>query len=139
MPPLYEFACESDHVFDRYLKLADYNTPQECGCGAKAKRRLTPTMISVLDVRYESPITGEPITTKKKRLEDMAESGCIPYEEGMRQDADRKVKEDESKLEKKFDATIDKAIFEMPARKREKLESELASGANCSYERRGAK
>lgn len=135
--PLYEFKCESGHVYDRYLKLKNYNDIQKCECGSESKRQLTPTMIHVIDIRYESPIDGSPITTAKKRNEDLAESGCVPYEIGMRQDADRKAKSEESELEKSFDETVDKEIYKMSARKREKLESELEAGANCVYERIG--
>ena len=83
------------------------------------------------DIRYDSPIDGSPITSKQARIEDMKRSGCIEYDPGMRQDYERRGKESEAKLEKIFDASIDEALAQMPSRKREQLEQELAGGATA--------
>ena len=61
----------------------------------------------------------------------MKRSGCIEYDPGMRQDYERRGKESEAKLEKTFDASIDEALSQMPSRKREQLEQELAGGASA--------
>jgi len=66
----------------------------------------------------------------------MERSGCMDYEPSMKKYANKKVEEDEARLEKRMDDTVEQLIHEMPARKREKLESELNSGADCVVERR---
>jgi ribosomal protein L31E len=53
----------------------------------------------------------------------------------MRKHVTKHMETEDTKLEKKMDDFVEKSIQEMPVRKREKLESELDSGANISYER----
>lgn len=133
--PIYVFRCESGHRFDRYLPIKDYNSLQTCECGAKAKRQTVPTMIAPMFEDYESPIDGRPITSKRKRLEDLARSGCVPYEPSLKDEANKNIKNEELKLEKEIDKTVELEIEKMPARKRELLEQELKSGANIEYTR----
>lgn len=128
--PTYVLKCHNGHVFERYLRFENYDTPQECpGCGELSERQICAPMVFVSqDINYGSPIDGRAITSKQARLEDLARSGCIPYEEGMRQDYDRRVKESDEQLDKSVDATVEKAVSEMPSRKREKLTAELQGG-----------
>lgn len=133
--PLYEYECQKGHKFNRFLKLAEYNDPQTCECGCNAKRLISAPMIAPMFEDYQSPIDGSPITSKKKRNEDLARNGCVPYEEGMRQEADRKVKNDELKLEKEVDRTMDATIESFTPRQRELLDQEMKGGADLSYDR----
>lgn len=36
--PLYDFLCAEGHAFERVVKLADFDAPQSCECGAGSKR-----------------------------------------------------------------------------------------------------
>lgn len=106
-----------------------------CECGKDAQQVITvpmlviPAHMSATGTHaYESPVTGDIITTQKQRLEDMARSGCVEYDPGMRQDVDRRVIEQEKALDKSVDETIDRAIAELPAVKREKLDAEMSAG-----------
>lgn len=127
--PTYLYRCHAGHEFDRYLKYESYDTPQTCECGELAERQVcAPMMVRVENIAYTSPIDGRPITSKSARMEDLARSGCIEYEPGMRQDYDRRLKTSEEQLEKNVDATVEKAVAEMPSRKREKLTAELQGG-----------
>jgi putative FmdB family regulatory protein len=36
--PLYDFRCEADHRFERFVPLADFKVRQVCNCGARAVR-----------------------------------------------------------------------------------------------------
>jgi len=133
--PIYEYLCDKGHKFDRYLKMDDYKKPQICECGEKSKKLFSPAMIINSFESYESPIDGSIISTPKKRRDDLARSGSVPYEPGMRQDADTLAKNSEVKLEREMDNTVDKLLYEMPSNKREKLINELSSGVEISYER----
>ena len=84
---------------------------------------------------YESPIDGTPITSRQKRRNDLAASGCVEYEPGMRDDADLKVKQEEAALEKGMDDTVDELLYKMDNRSKERLINEVADGASISYER----
>lgn len=90
------------------------------------------------DIHYTSPIDGRLVTSSHARREDLKRSGCIPYEEGMKQDAERKQAESQAALERNIDATVEREIETMPGRKREKLAAELASGADIGIDRRTA-
>ena len=133
---LYEYRCRNGHEFERVLPVADYQTPQRCECGAEGRRVLSlPRLMVKQDVRYDSPVTGAPITSERARREDLARHNCIEYEPGMRQDYERRVVEDERKLDKVVDATVEAEISRMPARKRERLEAELKGGSDVTVER----
>lgn len=80
------------------------------------------------DICYDSPVDGKPITSKQKRQEDLARHNCIEYDPGMRQDFDRRVIEDQARLEKGVEASVEEVVSSMPARKREKLTAEIQSG-----------
>lgn len=84
---------------------------------------------------YESPIDGKHIGSKKKMREDMVRNGCVPYEPSLRQEADKKVKDDEAKLDKSVDKYVDKMWATMDSKKRESLARELTSGADINYKR----
>lgn len=45
--PLYDLQCAQGHRFERYIKLAHFDDPQACDCGASAARMLSaPRVIS---------------------------------------------------------------------------------------------
>lgn len=134
--PVYEYKCTKGHNFDRYLRLDDYEQPQTCDCGEASVRVISRPMIQPMFQDYESPIDGTPITSKRKRLNDLARSDCVEYEVGMRQDADERAHRENLELERSFDRTVEAEIEKMPARKKEQLESELRSGADIDFSRR---
>jgi hypothetical protein len=83
------------------------------------------------NICYDSPIDGRPITSKQARIEDLARHNCRPYDPEMKTDYQRRIADDEKKLDKAVDETIDRTIAAMPARKREKLEAELQGGVTA--------
>ena len=137
--PIYTYLCSNNHQFDRFLKLKDYKEPQTCECGAESKRKIMPTMINC-DIQpwdyYESPVSGKSITSYKERKKDMEENGCVDYDPGVRTGTTSHMKTEDAKLEKKMDDFVEKTICEMPVKKRESLDRELTSGADCAYERK---
>ena len=101
---------------------------RKCALDSGAFRRLAPHIFVRPDVHYDSPIDGRPITSQAARIEDLKRAGCIEYDPGMRQDADRRLQESEQKLDSKVDQFVEREIATMPARKREKLAAELEGG-----------
>jgi hypothetical protein len=96
------------------------------------RRILTMPMLHIpQDIRYESPIDGRPIMSMQARREDLARSNCVPYEPEQKQDYQRRIKEGEEKLDKAVGETVDREIAHMPARKRERLEAEMAGGMSA--------
>lgn len=136
---LYEYECPNGHTFERVLRVVDYLLPQMCECGQWGKKIISaPTVFASPDVHYDSPVTGKPITSMKARLDDLARSHCTPYDPEIKKDYTRRIERQQAALEKSVEATVEATIEQMPARKREQLESELRSGADCAPERQAA-
>jgi predicted nucleic acid-binding Zn ribbon protein len=127
--PLYAHVCDDGHHFDLVLKFSELEKPQVCECGCPAARVICAPMVFVQpNICYDSPVTGEAITSKQKRIEDLKRHNCIPYEEGMKQDHKRRQEEGQRRLEASVDSFVEAQVAQMPARKRESLETELKSG-----------
>lgn len=133
--PTYLLKCSNEHTFDRYIKLKDLDQIQYCECGAIAKRQICAPMIAPMFEDYQSPIDGKPITSKRKRLDDLARNDCIPYEEGMLQDHNKRVSREEKELDKRVDETVDSTIENMKPKERENLFKELSHGADLNFTR----
>ena len=126
--PLYQFRCPNDHNFDRFLKLAEYDTLQYCECGQKAKLQIVPTMINKSRFEsYESPIDGSPITSNKKRIEEMARHDCVDYEPSMKDESTRIMKEGEAALDRQVDDHVDKFWDGLSSEKRESFAKEISA------------
>lgn len=133
--PIYSHKCPKGHKFDLYLKLAELEDVQTCSCGEIAQRQISAPAFQVDFPAYVSPTTGKLISSRTQRREDLKASGCVEYEPSLKEEKDRKVREDELKLEKTIDEHIEKTIYEMPSDKRDKLVSELEHGVDISITR----
>jgi len=129
--PTYTYECSHcNTILTKFSTMRDHRNTIQCECGQEATQIIVspPMMIIPQDCYYESPIDGRPITNRKHRVEDMARSGCIEYDPGIRQDVDRALKESEAILDKSIDETVERTIEEMPVIKKERLAAELAAG-----------
>lgn len=72
---------------------------------------------------YESPVTGEWVEGRAQRREDLARSGCRPFEgiKAERAEAQRQQQYQEAKLDKQAEAAAWKAWYQLDPRKREIL------------------
>lgn len=137
--PTYIYECPKGHTFERILRVADYLLPQMCECGKWGKKVITaPTVFASKDVCYDSPIDGRAITSMKARRDDLARNGCTEYDPEIKKDYARRIEREQLQLERSVEATVEATIEKMPVRKREQLESELRSGADCAPERQAA-
>lgn len=129
MAPIYEYACEEGHYFDRYLSLAKYDQPQTCLCGSQSRKLISlVTIVRAKEIRYTSPVDGREITTEAARREDLARSNCIPYDPEMKTDTIRRRAQEDATLEASVDRTVEQEWDKMPAEKRERLGAELTRG-----------
>ncbi len=137
--PTYEYSCACGTLFERILKVKDYDQPQTCECGAIARKRVSRPIVFVApDICYDSPIDGRPITSMQARIEDLARAECVPYDPGMKQDYQRRIARGEAELEAKIEATVEAEIERMPTEKRERLHNEMLGGMEAVPERRTA-
>lgn len=125
--PIYAYKCKDGHVFERYLPLSEYAAPQTCECGAASEKQLCAPMVVADLPGYQSPVDGRWIEGRKARREDLARNNCVPYEPSMKQEQAKRLEESNKAIDAKVDAHVEAEISRMPARKREKLESELRS------------
>jgi len=98
-----------------------------CECGQEGTQVITaPTLVKcAADVCYDSPVTGEPITSHHARLEDMKRHDCVEYDPEMKRDYERRIAEGDAKLDKLIDTHVEETIEKMPTAKRAQLWSEL--------------
>lgn len=127
--PTYEYRCDScGRQITMVVRMRDHKNTALCQCGELAQQVINqaPTLVIPEHMRwnaqaYVSPTTGAVITNKQQRINDMAASGCIEYEPGMRQDYDRRCVESDIALDKAVEETVAREIEAMPAEKKEAL------------------
>jgi putative FmdB family regulatory protein len=130
--PTYEYRCDACGNAEDAYRTVDTRDDAPLCCGRPMARQISRVMGFVqADICYDSPVTGKAITSKQARIEDLARHNCRPYDPEMKTDYQRRIADDEKKLDKAVDETIDRTIAAMPARKREKLEAELQGGVTA--------
>ncbi len=134
--PTYSYACGCGAMFDRILRVKDYDQPQTCECGVVARKLLTVPMVFVSPtIAYESPIDGRQIIGMQARKEDLARSGCVEYDPEMKKDYTRRLAREDAAMDAKIDSFVEAQIDSMPSHKQEKLHNELLSGVEAVAER----
>lgn len=110
--PCYEAICRKCKKTHDYVRsVANYLDTPEC-CGEKTEKVIltAPKGHVQMDVCYDSPIDGRPITSWAAREEDMKRNNCRPWE-GM--EAEKKeVKRQEQEMYKAIDKIAEKAVDE---------------------------
>lgn len=84
---------------------------------------------------YLSPVDGRLIDSRAKRREDLRANGAREWDSGMKEEFSRRTAEEDSRLEASVEHTIDSAIANLPARKRELLAAEMENGIDATIER----
>lgn len=136
--PLYSYRCTHGHEFSRYTPLAQYREYPLCDCGSPTEIVITaPLLVTVQpNVCYDSPVTGEPITSMAQRREDLARHNCQDYDPMMKDDYLRRQKESADHLDQSIDRHLDETWEKMPTATRGKLASEVVEqGLTAEYQR----
>jgi hypothetical protein len=111
--PVYDYQCGTcSKVFANVYREYDQrdNGPACCESVAGIVWLTTPGVIGAKKFEpYLSPIDGRPITSERARTEDMARNGCIPYEDGIKQDQIRRAQQDEADTERLVDKIVSEA------------------------------
>ena len=95
------------------------------------QQRFAPMIFVGRDIHYTSPVDGRVIRSKQERMDDLARHGCVEYDPGMKQDAERRTKEQEAALERSIEQSVELDFHKMPTAKRERLANELVAGATA--------
>jgi hypothetical protein len=122
-----------------FCTVANHSPVAVCDhCGDAAQQIIgAPAALKIAeDVCYDSPIDSAPITSWAARANDLAKHNCIPYDPGMRQDYERRLKDADDALYKSIDEHVERAITKMSTKQRGQLYSELTEqGKDLTYER----
>ena len=107
--PLYAYLCPKGHEFDRYLPLSEYDSPQTCECGLKARKVLGLNYIQASFEPYESPASGKIINGPKARREDLAQTNCRPWEglDTEKAETEKRRRYADEKLEKSIQKSVE--------------------------------
>lgn len=113
--PLYEYVCEKDHVFTDVCPVHERHDPHFCPrCGSLGtKAILTPPRVFSDYGGYESPASGKWIEGRRARIEDLARTGCRPYELGEREHHEQVQKKEEAKLDAQIDVAVERTLTEI--------------------------
>lgn len=134
--PLYDFICGGGHIFERYVSLAAFEETQFCHCGREARRKVCAPFVRGDLPGYASPITGEWISGRVQRKEDLRKHGCVEWEPGFAERSAAAHRQREEKLESSMLETFDREVANLPSRKRDALAGEIEGGLDVSIERR---
>ena len=134
--PTYTFRCrDCGQVFDKFLKLADYEAPQVCSCGAVAERKICAPAIRADYPGYSCPVTGKWIEGRRAHTENLAQQGCRVFEPGEKEALIRRKAAEEERFEKSLDETTESLLANLPSRKMEKLVGEIEGGMTATVVR----
>lgn len=111
--PLYTYRCatcgeDSDH----FNRIAERESGAPDCCGAQTSAIITACMVQVpggIDICYQSPTSGEPIQSMRKRRYDMEKSGCADprdYMDSWRKRYKQRA-EDKAEMAKYYDSIPD--------------------------------
>jgi hypothetical protein len=126
--PMYAYRCPLGCSLDVFLTVKQHGRLNYCDRHGYVMEQVigAPLLVKVQpECRYDSPITGEPVTTWAARQDDLKRHDCIPYDPLMKQDHERRLAEQEARLEQAVDEDVEAAIEKMPTAKRAKLYSEM--------------
>lgn len=80
---------------------------------------------AAVDVCYDSPVDGRPITSHAARQEDLKRNGCIEYDPEMKKDHERRVVEHDAALDRAVEESVCREVAKMPKKKKEQLIKEV--------------
>lgn len=126
--PLYDIQCEAGHRSERFIPLENFSDPIVCDCGRSARRSISAPMFSVDNTGYTCPITGDWIGSKTAHKENLAKHGCRVLESGETDQARRVRQEQDQKLDKAIEDTVERTIESWDSGKKEALHNELVNG-----------
>ena len=129
--PLYDAECVACDVVVEFLASHDrcLDTPVCPKCGTTTTRVFLSAPMAIVKFpaagghEYVSPASGRVITTERARKEDLARTGCRPYEGFASEAAEarKRVAEDEKKNDAKLHENVSRAYHQLSPEKRRHL------------------
>ena len=133
--PMYQFRCTAGHVFDRFVRLAQFDKPQSCSCGAAASRQIVAPAIHTDYPGYTCPVSGKWIEGRAAHRENLARTGCRVLEPGETSALTSRQQSSEAALEAALDSTAEELIANLSSRDKERLAAEMDAGLSAEVVR----
>jgi putative FmdB family regulatory protein len=109
--PLYDVKCKTCDAGDTvFRKIAERDNLPSCACGGELYRLISAPLIAAEFTPYESPGTGKIIHSRTEMREDLARSGAILYEPGLKQDIARNREAAKAKAFAPIEAAVDQYV-----------------------------
>lgn len=125
--PLYDIQCEASGAhFDRHIKLVNFEEPIFCACGSRAKRLISRPMISVDQTGYTCPVTDKWVGSLREHRENLQRQNCRVLEPGEKELNDKFRAEQDERLYRKVEDTVEQSIAKMDSAKKERLFNEMS-------------
>ena len=134
--PLYAYKCPScGSAFEKFLRLADYDLPQTCTCGATAAKQLAAPAIRADYAGYPCPVTGAWIEGRRAHEENLKKHGCRVLEPGETEIARRNHAASEAEFDRQIEQTAEQFVAGLSSQKLETLASEMQAGVTATVVR----
>jgi len=117
------------------MPLALYRQTVLHTCAGIGQKVILPPMIRGDLPGYTSPIDGRWVEGRRARQEDLRRNSCRPYEPGEKQENERRRAQENVRLDRSIEESVEAAVHAMPSRKRELLEQEVCAGASTEVVR----
>lgn len=117
--PMYDVICQAcgtgkETIF-RTVAERDSFLPS-CSCGERKQRILSAPMLAPDTIEpFESPKSGRVITSRRQWKEDLARTGSIPWEPGLREEIARNKVHSEEKAFAPVAKAVDETVTAMVA------------------------
>lgn len=109
--PVYEYQCPNGHVTTEFRSIGDRERPLVCYCHYIAIKAILSAPRVFGDYEgYVSPASGRWIAGRRARIEDLKRTHCRPYEEGERQEFEKRMKAADRELDKTVDAVVEQSL-----------------------------
>lgn len=135
--PNYAFKCSyCKREKEVFLKIVDRNSEVSCSaCGTLMDRLITPVAVMGDFKPYTCPITERLIEGRRQHEENLKRHGCRLKETGETTQFIKQKEKEEADFDKKIEREVEKQVALMPAKKREVLFNEIASGVETTVVR----
>lgn len=136
--PMYTYECKCGGSFEAFHRMADDSSWSVCPtCERAAHKVLTAPRINVENVRYQCPITNDPIMSKRAHAENLRRNGCHVMERGEPEAIRAANAAKDAEFERRVGESVERSIEQMPSAKVERLANELATTNDATIVRQG--
>lgn len=134
--PIYVYKCQCGAGQEVVKPIAELDRQELCAeCHTPMARIICAPAVRGDYEGYHCPVSGNWIEGRRAHEENLKRTGCRVYDPGEKDQMLRRKKDDDAKLEKVFDESVEASIHSMPAVSRDRLVAEVQNGLNVSVDR----